>query len=406
MTVEVLPLGTKCSLQCRHCYQAPIREAGHPPSDYDMEAMKRALAEQNHCFTVFGGEPLLMPIEDLEELWRWGYEKYGQNSVQTSATTVTERHFELFRKYNVSVGISIDGPGELNDIRWAGAEGATRKATDHALAVLRKLLEENRSVSIITTLHGANASSERLPRLLDWYRDLDERGLRHVNLHLLEIDREHLRRQWGLSSQENVAALLACSELQADLKVLRFQPITDMVGLLRGEDGSTMCIWNGCDPYTTGAVHAIDGCGVVHNCSRANKAGVDMEKGQRAMSIRPLALYHTAQERGGCAGCRFWFACGGSCPGEAVNGDWRNKTEHCETLQVVFTALEKKLASLGLAPISLDSERRQAKEKLMLETFAASIRSGQPVHTNRPHGDHLDAERPVRTHGDHTDRAA
>lgn len=423
MTIEVLPLGVSCNLACTYCYENPIRDAGNQPNgDYDMDAMKRTLAKENYHFTVFGGEPLLTPIDDLEELWRWGFERYRQNSIQTSATIVTERHFGLFRKYNVSVGISLDGPGELNEPRQVRASPKkTREATLSSEAVLHRLLEERHSVSLITTLHRGNASPDRLPRLLDWYRELDSRGLRHVNVHLMEIESEKIREEWALSEEENADALLACAELQAELAQLRFQPITDMVQLLLGDDRETSCIWNACDPMTTRAVRGVNGQGESINCSRTNKSGVDMQKADQELLVRPLALYHTPQEHGGCQGCRYWFACKGSCPGESIGGDPRRKTEHCGTLIRVFGALEKRLASLGFRPISLDENRRKAVEARLLESFAqgvplrihdalnggppAAAKHGDADHGDSDHGDHNDSEKPVLTHGDHTDQA-
>jgi len=236
MTIEVLPVGVKCNLSCSMCYETPIREAGnHTTPSYSLDAMKRTLAAEDYHFTVFGGEPLLTPVDDLEELWRWGFERYGKNGIQTSATLVTDRHFELFEKYNVRVGISLEGPGELNDIRWAGSLERTRKASSEAESVLHRLLERGHPVSLITTLNRGNASPERLSRLLDWYRDLSARGLRNVNLHLMESETDEVRTNWGLTEEQNSTALLACGALQAEWPI-RFQPITDMVNLLLGTD--------------------------------------------------------------------------------------------------------------------------------------------------------------------------
>ncbi|MCP4299431.1 MAG: 4Fe-4S cluster-binding domain-containing protein [Gammaproteobacteria bacterium] len=420
MTIEVLPVGTRCALACRMCYQGPTRAAGNQESgDYNMEAMKRALVKENYKFTVFGGEPLLMPIDDLEELWRWGLERFGGNGVQTSATLVKERHYELFRKYKVGVGISLEGPGELNDIRWAGSLEKTREATKRAEGAVDRLLKEGHSLSLITTLGRGNASPERLSRLLDWFRDLDSRGLRHVNLHLLEIEDEAVRKEWGLNEKENAEALMACADLQSHLRQLRFQPIIDMAQLLLGNDASTSCNWNACDPYTTRAVRGVNGQGHLVNCGRTNKAGVEMQKADRELLVRALVLYHVPQEDGGCQGCRFWYACKGSCPGQGIGRDWRRKTEHCGTLQHVFDSLETRIASLGFRPVSSDKHRREAVEARMLDAFRAgnlisvhralsgeppaSTKGGNREHGDVAHGDHSDVARPRISHGDHTD---
>lgn len=421
MTVEVLPVGTKCGLVCRHCYQHPIRDAGNQETNYDLHAMKRALSEEGKHFSVFGGEPLLTPIEDLEELWRWGMERFGRNSVQTSGAAITDYHLELFKKYNVSVGISLEGPGELNDIRWAGSLERTRECTAHSEKVLKRLLDRRHPVSLITTLNRANARPDRLRRLLDWYRWLDTRDLRNVNLHLLEIENEKVRKDWALTEKENTEALLACSGLQSELTHLRFQPILDMTQLLLGDDSQTTCTWGACDPYTTRAVRGINSQGDRVNCSRVNKAGIDMLKCDRELLIRPLALYHVAQDHGGCNECKFWFACKGGCPGQSIGGDWRRKSEHCKTLQSIFKTLEKRLAAVGFRPISLD-HRRELVEARMLEAFSAgnpiSVKRamtdeapasskdnshGDNDHGDRGHGDHGDVAKPIISHGDHTD---
>src|SRR5215212_9116031 len=127
MSVELRPLGVKCNLRCQYCYQNPQRDAGNVGRSYDMQRMKTAILEEGGPFTLFGGEPLLLPIGDLEELWSWGLEQFGGNQVQTNGTLITDAHMELFEKYRVRVGISLDGPGELNDARRQGSLEQTRR---------------------------------------------------------------------------------------------------------------------------------------------------------------------------------------------------------------------------------------------------------------------------------------
>lgn len=454
MSIEVLPLGVRCNLKCgtadaTYCYQQPIRESGNEGDPrYDMDAMKRALEAEGYKFSVFGGEPLLMPIDDLEELWRWGRERFGKaaaehgdhaNSVQTNGTLVTQRHLRLFAKYDVSVGFSIDGPGELNDARWARSLEKTRKATERSLWALDQCLQRGVSTSLIVTMHRLNASTERLPRLLDWFRELSAKGLRHVNLHLLEVDMPGVREQLSLSEDENVAALLACARLQSELPI-DFNPLTDMASLLKGEDqwspradgkgylAGVNCTWNACDPYTTEAVRGVNGQGHRGNCGRTCKEGPMWLKASTPGFERYLSLMHTPQAYGGCSGCRFFYACKGNCPGEGLQGDWRRKTEHCAVLVRVFSALEANMVALGVQPFSLSPERArvEATQAALWQTgrhaTVTRIREmlvkgedpaqapkpsphGDAPHIDVDHGDHRDADRPVYTHGDHTDAA-
>jgi uncharacterized protein len=114
MSIEVRPLGVKCNIQCQYCYQNPQRDAGNIPTTFDLEKMKESLARAGSSFTIFGGEPLLVPERVLEELWAFGYERFGSNGIQTNGTLINDRHIRLFKQYSVNVGISVDGREDLN----------------------------------------------------------------------------------------------------------------------------------------------------------------------------------------------------------------------------------------------------------------------------------------------------
>lgn len=402
-------------MACTYCYQDPIRKAGNALSpDYDMDAMKKALTAEGHRFAIFGGEPLLVPIADLEELWRWGMEKFGSNAVQTHGAEITEAHIELFQRYKVGVGMSVDGPEELNDARWAGSVERTRAATARTHSALHRLLAIGHVPSLIVTLHKLNASADRLPKLLAWFQELAALGLRNINLHLLEVDAPGVRETLSLTVEENLTALLSCYKLQAEIPVA-FNPLQDMVNLVLGDDKSATCTWHACDPYTTSAVHGVDGQGNRGNCGRTCKEGPFWVKADQAGYERYLSLYYTPQEFGGCQGCKWFSLCKGNCPGEGPQGDWRGKTEHCQTLMELFAFLEKDLVSKGKKPFTLSADR-QVVEQRMIAAWSKGQNLGivgalqnetttvqNRPHGDSPHGDHNDAAKPVVAHGDHTD---
>ncbi len=218
MTVEIRPFGTRCNIQCRYCYQEPRREAGLLAKSFDIEKIKEAVLAEGDSFSLFGGEPLLVRLADLEALWSWGYQRFGRNTIQTNGTLIRDDHIELFKRYNVSVGISIDGPGELNDVRWAGRLEATRALTAKTEIAIERLCREKIRTSIIITLHRGNAVGERLDRLVEWVRGLDALGLIAFRLHLLESENDGIRNDYGLTTEENVAALAKFYALEKTLK--------------------------------------------------------------------------------------------------------------------------------------------------------------------------------------------
>ena len=374
MSVEVRPLGVNCNLKCAYCYQQPQRDAQNHTRGYDMDRMLTRIFEIGRPFTVFGGEPLLTKLDDLEILFAQGYEKHGRTGIQTNATLITDKHIELFKRYNVNVGVSMDGPGELNDVRWAGTLERTRDATRRSEEAIVALRAAGIQVSLILTMHKLNASEDRLPQLLSWLDHLEEIGVQSVRTHVLEVETEEIRERYVLSEGDQLRALIALDEWWTPDKRIRLQTFRDIERLLTGQDKGVSCTWRACDSYTTGAVQGVEGDGRQTNCGRVNKEGIDFIKAETAGYERYVALYYTPQEFGGCNGCRYFTFCKGQCPGTAISGDWRNRTEYCALWKALFERIETRLVAAGKSPLSLS----RALPTLERELVAAWQRGQNP----------------------------
>lgn len=415
MSVEALPVGYRCNLACTYCYQNPIRDAGNFGPELDLAAMKKAALAAGAPISVFGGEALLTPLSVLEDLFAFSVEhftEYAQKNgtspvaIQTNGALLNDAHIALFKKYRVGVGFSIDGPGELNVARWAGSLEKTNEATEKSLAAFYRCLDEGVGPSLIVTLHAANCRGPLLQQLLAWFQELDRRKLRHARLHMLEVDDEQIREGLVLTPAELLEVYHAVAALP--LQVLRFDVFEDIEQLLLGTDGKTTCVWNACDPLSTGAVQGIGGDGTLQNCGRTADAGVTWRKADTSGFERQLALYTTPQEVGGCEGCEYWIMCKGQCPGTAIDNDWRNRTEHCQTWKDLFGLVRTRLESEGKPTLAshVRAEERIALEKSLVAVWsrgmnmniATAIAGGEPSdgqgHGDSPHGD---------DHGDHGD---
>jgi len=383
VTIELNPVGVTCNIRCTYCYENPVRDADGEDKKYNIEKMLEAADKTGQKFTVFGGEPLLVPLEDLEKIFQHGYNRFKSNGIQTNGTLITDRHIELFKKYNVHVGISIDGPGELNDARAVGSLENTRKMTKRSEDNIIKLINSHNNPSLIITLHKINCSDTRLNTFIDWLVYLDNIGITSARLHFLENDNaDHLR----LTDEQAFQAFRRISKLP--LKRLRFDTFQEIKALLTGQ-GEYSCNWNSCDPYTTPAVHGIDGSGSLVNCQRTNKDGISWRKADSYSNIRAVALYHTPQEYGGCKGCEWFAFCKGECPGESK--DWRNRTDHCGLIKMLFKSVEDELIEAGINPLSR-SEGLHDMEQAIINTD----------HIDSPHNDitHLDTAHIDSLHDD------
>jgi len=368
MPLTVTPLGVRCNLQCGYCYEDPQRDAGNLGPRYDIEAMKRSIAKhsrEDEPFLLFGGEPLLLPKRVLEDLWAWGLQRSGKNSIQTNGVLIDEEHIALFKRYKVGVGLSMDGPGELNDARWDHTLERTRRSTAKSERAIETLIANGLTPSLIVTLHRVNAAPDKLEKLIAWFRHLERVGVRRIGLHLMEVENQAMREKYALSTEETVHALRRLRKARRQLSAVTMTLIEDLELLLRGQDANAKCIWQACDPYTTRAVRGLDGQGERNKCSRVNKDGVDYLSTTREGFERYLALYHTPQDAGGCKGCRFFLMCRGQCPGTAIGGDWRNKSEQCHTWTTVFTEIEAELVAKGVTPLSLRPERLEVEAEML-----------------------------------------
>lgn len=429
MSIEVRPVGVTCNLQCTYCYEESMREVQRSHR-YNREAVLAAIDKlaPNEYFSLFGGEALILPLKDLDELLQIAHTRFGHSGVQTNASLITEKHIELFIKYNTHVGISMDGPDELNDSRWAGTLEATRKQTQRTMWALKELCARAVTTphllpSLIVTLHAGNCRADRFPRFLEWLHELDTMGVRHVNMHLMEMD--HKAHELYLPSEEIADRLIEIWNILPSFKQLHISKFDEILKLQRGNGDSVVCHWKPCDPWNTSAVNGIENDGSPSHCSRTNKDGQNWlpaegcgtkngastfigHPGARHFE-RQLALYVTPQEYGGCQGCEYWLMCYGQCPGEGANHDWRMRSTYCGTFKRLFAEGARRLRAAGEVPFSEHPKRTEIEAQMYaawsqeetpyLSKYTQPSSSATPAtkHGDQ-HGDHTDTQ--PHTHGD------
>jgi uncharacterized protein len=438
MTIEVLPLGTRCNLGCDYCYQENQRHNPNAVGSYDREGLQARLETITEPWVLFGGEPLLLPLRDVEALLEIGFRRTGRTHVQTNGSLITSRHIDVFERYRTHVGISIDGPGPLNDARWAGTLEATRKMTRRTCEAVEALCARARASgqaelvpSFIICLHRLNLSDEAWPVFKDWLRHLDGLGVSHAQHHFLDLDAR--AGELAVSNDLLIDRMLDLWRFQAELTRLRFKEFDDLIALQRGQAGQT-CVWNFCDPWNTRSVEGVNGDSTPTQCGRAgSNDGIDWTPAEgfgtpsecRASNWvgnrsheRQMSLYVTPQEHGGCRGCAYWLMCQGHCPGSAVpslkdaEGDWRLRSVYCDVFKAQFREAERRLLEADVLPLSRSPQRERMEHRLYelwasgreayLDNLVGEARGTLPGYMDATrHSDHTDA---VSRHGDaHSD---
>jgi len=130
--VVVMKATRLCNLRCTYCHfwrEGPNQVMAFEVLTRAIRDVLRSPGVQNVDFVWHGGETTLLPITYyrkaiwLQEQFRRPEQKVT-NSLQTNGTNLTDEWLEFCRLYNVEIGVSLDGPPEVNDRRRVDAAGA------------------------------------------------------------------------------------------------------------------------------------------------------------------------------------------------------------------------------------------------------------------------------------------
>ena len=125
-----------CNFRCKYCYLG--NETKVRSKMFDLSFVRNAIeqvreyvirnkSKKKVTFIWHGGEPLLWGVENFRRVFEFMEDGLSgidyTNSIQTNLSLLTEEYVDLFLKYNVQVGFSIDGFMELNDSQRVFADG-------------------------------------------------------------------------------------------------------------------------------------------------------------------------------------------------------------------------------------------------------------------------------------------
>jgi len=128
----VLKITERCNIDCTYCYvfnKGDTSYKNNPPVikkstlDSLIIFLQKAI-ENDGVSTVIidfhGGEPLLMKKTDFESVCKRLTRELGdicqlKLAIQTNGTLVDEEWITIFSKYQLTVGVSLDGPESIND---------------------------------------------------------------------------------------------------------------------------------------------------------------------------------------------------------------------------------------------------------------------------------------------------
>ena len=338
MSMILLYPKLQCEVGCAYCFGAPTKFL-----PYDKEKMAetlRNIVEQENQnkhgsqVCLHGGEVCKLPIEDFEFFIKETRNLGIIPSIMTSTYGMTSEHIRMFKFYNIGVGVSLDGPPELNILRGPRDPDKNKVFQQEVQAKLKMLKEARIPYGTITVLTKINAVKENLDILLQWAKDNRIEGRfnpvfsPNFSIHTrgLELTAEEAKIAW---------IKLADLALETGQNIL---PIREFMDNLLGYPYGP-CWTARCD-YATSIVKLILPTGQVSTCDRCLQDGVRYRE-ENYYELRSQNLRHTD-----CKGCKYFEICGGGCPGETIDRDPRNKSRYCEAAYGLYSHLEKKMRGM------------------------------------------------------------
>lgn len=402
---------TGCNLGCTYCYEEPDREAKQEQIDneYDIDLIMEQLEEFKERYGVngevpgmHGGEPLLLRDEHLEKIFSWIYENYNQQGshIQSNGTLLTEDHVEMFAKYDVSVGLSMDGPGQLNKNRIArsGGEDVTDEMTERTEDAIEKLIEHpDTGVGIIVVAHKNNVGTdEKLEELLDWIDYLNKNGVSgHYNP---AIPYEDVQEDLSMTPERLKEVYLRTWEFVKQEDYRKWDPMVQFQNNLLGFTLGN-CVNNKCDVYNAKAAKIIKGDGSTTGCGKTwgmvgdgvpflqgPSTGNDyQETEERYEILKQVPGPYTdevqegeVEDLGGCKGCKYWAGCQGGCPSAGLDYDYRMRVRWCPAVYALYEKIEHDMRAMfpGIrlitdVPWDVEISEIMKRGQLDIQPFAA-----------------------------------
>lgn len=182
-----------CNIDCNYCY-LPNRSTKSRIAINTIEtAIKRLIADDliNQKISVVwhAGEPLTIPIDfyietfnRIKQIVPLNIEVY--HSIQTNATLINQEWCDLIINENISIGVSIDGPKDINDLNRLTRSG--KSTYEQVLKGIDLLKKNSIPFHIISVI-----SKQSLKRGKDIFDFFVEIGANRICLNIEEIEGVH-----------------------------------------------------------------------------------------------------------------------------------------------------------------------------------------------------------------------
>ena len=329
----------ECNLRCKYCFEETLHCQKMLPIDdireafavfldrhfrkflEELIAINESLGRKETDITFHGGEPLLIG----HDLLRKGCEiikSYPNTTIgmQTNSSLVDDTFIELFLKYNIQIGTSIDGPQYMHDAYRINAAGAG--SFDRVFRNIIKMKDAGVAVGALATVTDATVQSPEDfynffkdisldfsfnpcftdPNLPKSYTPLDEKAYIRFARKMFDL--------WINDKESNVS--ITCFERIISAMCVKSEIYMEVCSFIKDCSRTTVAITPDGDFFRC-LHYCMDHKNRIGNIQTDN---LNIALGNEAFGDRCNRLFQTE-----CKDCDIQSYCNGGCPyvAEAIN---------------------------------------------------------------------------------------
>lgn len=357
-----------CNLSCKYCY---LSSESKVFSFFDVDFIIGVIDQifdycnthhrQSLTLIWHGGEPLLWGIENYKKVFSHiedNYKEYPyRNLLQTNLTLIDQDFIELFKRFNVRIGFSLDGPKELHNMQRVMRDG--KGSFDRVFEKIQLCRDNSISIGCIVV-----ATSAHLGRIKELYDFMNSNKLSFkVNPLFFSGEAKKNKESLGISVMQYADLCIELFDTMLDdpncmISNSNFVEIASsmisgrVAGCLLGENcqGSFMAIAPNGSVFPCGRFcdkeYERFAYGNLHESSFASIVKV----------INKSEIYHRFDfiNKSNCRSCEFFSICHGGClhDGYLNSKDFKHKTFLCPAYKIIFAHIKKRLVEKGLMAVN------------------------------------------------------
>ncbi|REC46362.1 MULTISPECIES: radical SAM protein [Chryseobacterium] len=363
MNIEalVVKVAGRCNINCTYCYMY-----NHADQSYKLQpkfmsketilALKEKI--KNHChkhslkkfFVVLhGGEPLLMNIKDITFFLQTLHSLHNDDieilfAMQTNGMLLSKEHCELFSKYRVGIGVSLDGGKEVNDKFRIDKKGkGTFDRVKKGMDVANKYLDYK--LGCLSVINFMSSPVE----LYETYRNL---GFSIINLLLLDENYDSIDQVPKLKNAEWLIELFDywynLKDDENKVSVIKFE---DYINYIFGSENGTESSGKGYNKLavieTNGDIESLDVLKICGESFTKHKFNLHTNEFDDIFQSDLIDVYYNSKQMlpKKCLACPIHEVCGGGyLPHRysSKNG-FNNPSIYCNDLLMLITHIQNKV---------------------------------------------------------------